>query len=77
MFSFFAKNSQQNVFDNILDILESKKVFFKSRTCSDHIKKTIKNKKLYHHFMAYSEINFNDDFDTSISWVKFATTPER
>ena len=27
MFLFFAKNSQQNVFDDILDILESKKAF--------------------------------------------------
>ena len=39
MFSFLAKNSQQNVFDDILDILESKKAFFKSHTCSDRIKK--------------------------------------
>ena len=31
-FYFFAKNSQQNVFDDILDILESKKAFLKSRT---------------------------------------------
>ena len=38
MFLFFAKNSQQNVFDNIVHILESKKAFFKSRTCSDCIK---------------------------------------
>ena len=39
MFIFFVKNSQQNVFDDSLDILESKKAFFKSRTCSDCIKK--------------------------------------
>ena len=39
MFIFFAKNSQQNVFGDIPDILESKKAFFKSRTCSDCIKK--------------------------------------
>ena len=44
MFLVFAKNSQQNVFDDILDILESKKALFlnlavtKSCTCSDHIK---------------------------------------
>ena len=31
-FYFFAKNSQQNVFDDILDILGSKKAFLKSRT---------------------------------------------
>ena len=31
-FPFWQKNSQQNVFDDILDILESKKAFFKSRT---------------------------------------------
>ena len=36
MFLFFAKNSQQNVFDHFLDILE--KIFFKSHTCSDCIK---------------------------------------
>ena len=28
MFLVFAKNSQQNVFDDILDILESKKALF-------------------------------------------------
>ena len=44
MFLVFAKNSQQNVFDDILDILESKKALLlnlavtKSCTCSDHIK---------------------------------------
>ena len=38
-FHFSQKNSQQNVFGDILDILESKKAFFKSRTCSDRIKK--------------------------------------
>ena len=32
MFLFFAQDSQQNVFDDILDILESKKAFSKSRT---------------------------------------------
>ena len=31
-FYFFAKNSHQNVFDDILDILESKKGLLKSRT---------------------------------------------
>ena len=58
MFLFFAKDTQQNVFDDILDILESKKAFLKSRTCSDCIKKTIKNNKLYHHFMVYTKLNF-------------------
>ena len=38
-FHFSQKNSQQNVFGDILDILESKKAFFKSHTCSDRIKK--------------------------------------
>ena len=58
MFLFFAKDTQQNVFDDILDILESKKAFLKYRTCSDSIKKYIKNNKLYHHFMVYTELNF-------------------
>ena len=39
MFLVFAKNNQQNVFGDILDILESKKDFLKSRTCKDCIKK--------------------------------------
>ena len=39
MFLVFAKNNLQNVFDDILDILESKKAFLKSRTCKDCIKK--------------------------------------
>ena len=45
MFLFFAKNSQQNVFDDILDILESKKAFFKPCTCSDCIKKNYKEQQ--------------------------------
>ena len=32
VFIFLKKNSQQNVFDDILDIIESKKAFLKSRT---------------------------------------------
>ena len=58
MFLFFAKNIQQNVFDDILDILESKKAFFKSRTCSDCKKKTVENNKLYRHFIVYTKLNF-------------------
>ena len=40
---FLVKNLKffQNVFDDILDILERKKAFFKSRTCSDCTSYTI------------------------------------
>ena len=46
----FGKISQQKLFE---DILESKKAFLNQV----HVV-TTKNNKLYHHFMAYTKLNF-------------------
>ena len=59
MFLFFAKDTQQNVFDDILDILESKKAFLKSRTCSDWcIKKKYKEQQAIPSFHGIHRVEF-------------------
>ena len=55
MFLFFAKNSQQNAFG---DILQSKKAFFKSRTCSDCIKKNCKEQQAIPSFPGIHRVEF-------------------